>query len=67
MREPQPARDALYAEAAQVVRTTGRPSISTVQRHLRIGYNRAALLMEQLEAGGVVTVMDRWGSRKVVR
>ena len=46
--------DPLYDQAVEVVRTQQRASISLVQRHLRIGYNRAARLIEAMEAAGVV-------------
>ncbi len=46
--------DDLYEQAVEVVNTTGKPSISVVQRHLRIGYNRAARLIEEMERRGVV-------------
>nr|WP_275528021.1 DNA translocase FtsK [Janthinobacterium sp. HH107] len=48
------ASDPLYEQAVEVVRTQQRASISLVQRHLRVGYNRAARLIESMEAGGVV-------------
>ncbi|WP_308410574.1 DNA translocase FtsK [Janthinobacterium sp. AD80] len=48
------ATDPLYDQAVEVVRTNQRASISLVQRHLRIGYNRAARLIESMEAAGVV-------------
>jgi len=48
------ASDPLYEQAVDVVRTQQRVSISLVQRHLRIGYNRAARLIEAMDAGGVV-------------
>lgn len=48
------ASDPLYDQAVEVVRTHQRASISLVQRHLRVGYNRAARLIESMEAGGVV-------------
>ncbi|MDO8065614.1 DNA translocase FtsK [Janthinobacterium sp. SUN206] len=48
------ASDPLYEQAVEVVRTQQRASISLVQRHLRIGYNRAARLIEAMEAAGVV-------------
>lgn len=57
--------DALYEQAAQLVRDTQAVSISKVQRHLRIGYNRAARLVEQLEINGVVSAPDLKGERAV--
>ena len=48
------ASDPLYDQAVEVVRTHQRASISLVQRHLRIGYNRAARLIEAMEVAGVV-------------
>lgn len=58
--------DPLYEQARQIVIDNGRASISMVQRHLRIGYNRAARLVEQMERFGVVSPMDSSGSRKVL-
>ena len=46
--------DPLYDQAVEVVRTHQRASISLVQRHLHIGYNRAAWLIEAMEVAGVV-------------
>ncbi|WP_269320906.1 DNA translocase FtsK [Bordetella petrii] len=60
------ADDQLYDEACLVVTTSGRASISHIQRHLRIGYNRAARLLEQMEQAGIVSVMSPDGSRKVL-
>lgn len=54
--------DPLYAQAVDLVRA-GKPSISYVQRHLRIGYNRAARLLETMEKAGVVSAADRLGVR----
>lgn len=48
------ARDELYDDAVELIVSSGRASVANLQRRLRIGYNRAARLMEQLEAGGVV-------------
>jgi S-DNA-T family DNA segregation ATPase FtsK/SpoIIIE len=58
--------DALYDEAVQYVTHSRRASISAVQRKLRIGYNRAARLIETMEAAGVVTEMASNGSREVL-
>ncbi|VVE65652.1 DNA translocase FtsK [Pandoraea anapnoica] len=58
--------DPLYDEAAAFVLNSRRASISAVQRQLRIGYNRAARLIEQMEAAGLVTPMGRNGAREVV-
>jgi hypothetical protein len=58
--------DPLYENAKLVVVSHRRASISLVQRELRIGYNRAARLIEQMEADGVVSAMDGSGSRDVL-
>ncbi len=58
--------DDLYPQAVDTIRTSGRASITHLQRALRIGYNRAARLMERMEAGGVVTAMDASGQRDMV-
>jgi S-DNA-T family DNA segregation ATPase FtsK/SpoIIIE len=58
--------DPMYDQAVQVVLTTRRPSISLVQRHLRIGYNRAARLIEQMEKSGMVSAMQTNGNREVL-
>ena len=49
-----------------MVLKTRRPSISLVQRHLRIGYNRAARLIEQMERSGLVSPMGANGNREVI-
>lgn len=59
-------QDALFDEAVRIVTESRRASISLVQRRLRIGYNRAARLMEEMEASGVVSTMDNSGSREVL-
>jgi S-DNA-T family DNA segregation ATPase FtsK/SpoIIIE len=58
--------DALYDEAVYYVTESRRASISSVQRKLRIGYNRAARLIESMEAAGVVTEMGTNGQREVL-
>jgi S-DNA-T family DNA segregation ATPase FtsK/SpoIIIE len=58
--------DPLYDEAVAFVLETRKASISSVQRKLRVGYNRAARLIEQMEASGVVSPMGNNGSREVL-
>jgi S-DNA-T family DNA segregation ATPase FtsK/SpoIIIE len=64
--EEDPESDALYDEAVHYVTKSRRASISSVQRKLRIGYNRAARLIETMEAAGVVTPMGSNGQREVI-
>ena len=59
-------QDPLYDEAVRIVTESRRASISLVQRRLRIGYNRAARMMEAMEESGVVSSMDNTGSREVL-
>jgi DNA segregation ATPase FtsK/SpoIIIE, S-DNA-T family len=58
--------DPLYDEAVAFVLRTRRASISSVQRQLRIGYNRAARLVEQMEAAGILSSMATNGSREIL-
>jgi S-DNA-T family DNA segregation ATPase FtsK/SpoIIIE len=58
--------DPMYDQAVEVVLKTRRASISLVQRHLRIGYNRAARLIEQMEQAGLVSSMQSNGNREVL-
>ncbi len=58
--------DALYDQAVAVVLKHRRASISLVQRHLRIGYNRAARLLEQMEQSGMVSSMQSNGNREIL-
>ena len=58
--------DPLYDDAVRIVTESRRASISLVQRRLRIGYNRAARIMEVMESAGVVSSMDNSGSREVL-
>ncbi|TAK87653.1 MAG: DNA translocase FtsK, partial [Betaproteobacteria bacterium] len=59
-------KDPLYDQAVEIVVRTRRPSISLVQRHLRIGYNRAARLIEDMERAGLVSPMQPNGNREVL-
>src|SRR4029079_9927247 len=59
-------QDSLYDEAVRIVTESRRASISLVQRRLRIGYNRAARMMEEMEAAGVVSTVDTSGAREVL-
>jgi S-DNA-T family DNA segregation ATPase FtsK/SpoIIIE len=58
--------DSMYDQAVAVVLQHRRASISLVQRHLRIGYNRAARLLEQMEKSGVVSAMGHSGNRDIL-
>jgi S-DNA-T family DNA segregation ATPase FtsK/SpoIIIE len=58
--------DPLYDEAVAIVLKTRRASISSVQRQLRIGYNRAARLIEDMERAGLVSSMQSNGNREVL-
>jgi len=59
-------KDELYDEAVSIVLKSRRASISSVQRQLRIGYNRAARLIEDMERAGLVSEMQSNGSREVL-
>lgn len=58
--------DPLYDKAVYIVTETRRASISNIQRRLKIGYNRAARLIEEMENQGIVTPMEQSGSREVL-
>ena len=61
-----PEQDALYDEAVRIVLSERKPSISYVQRRLKIGYNRAARLLEAMEIAGLVGPLQANGSREVL-
>ncbi|RLA01209.1 MAG: cell division protein FtsK [Gammaproteobacteria bacterium] len=58
--------DPLYDQAVQIVTESRRASVSGVQRRLKIGYNRAARIVEAMEAAGVVSAMQGNGGREVL-
>lgn len=58
--------DPLYDQAVAIVLQNKRASISLVQRHLRIGYNRAARLLEDMEKAGLVSSMQSNGNREII-
>ena len=59
-------QDELYDQAVAFVTESRRASISSVQRQLRIGYNRAARLVEEMEAAGIVSPPEHNGQREVL-
>ncbi len=59
-------QDALYDDAVKIVVSERKPSISYVQRRLKIGYNRAARLLEAMEASGVVGPLQSNGAREIL-
>jgi S-DNA-T family DNA segregation ATPase FtsK/SpoIIIE len=58
--------DALYDEAVAIVAREGKASTSFVQRHLQIGYNRAARIIEQMEKEGIISPANRVGRREIL-
>jgi S-DNA-T family DNA segregation ATPase FtsK/SpoIIIE len=61
-----PEQDPLYDEAVRIVTESRKASISGVQRRLKIGYNRAARMIEAMEAAGLVGTLQSNGSREVL-
>ncbi len=62
----QPSGDELYDEAVALIAREGKASTSFIQRHLQIGYNRAARIIERMENEGVVSKANRVGRREVL-
>ena len=56
----------LYRQAVEIVRNDKKASISYIQRRLRIGYNRAATLIDKMEQEGVVSAPDHLGRREIL-
>ena len=63
---PREEMDALYDEAVRIVTETRKASISYIQRRLKIGYNRAARMVEEMENSGLVGPLESNGSREVL-
>jgi len=59
-------KDPMYDQAVEVVLKNRKASISLVQRHLKIGYNRAARLVEDMENAGLVSAMSGSGQREIL-
>ena len=59
-------KDPLFDQAVEVIVRTQKATISSLQRHLRIGYNKAATIIDQLEADGIVSAADHTGKRKIL-
>ena len=59
-------KDPMYDQAVEVVMKNRKASISLVQRHLKIGYNRAARLVEDMENAGLVSAMSGSGQREIL-
>jgi DNA segregation ATPase FtsK/SpoIIIE-like protein len=59
--------DPLYADACEIVRSTGETNITHLQRAFKLGYNRAARLLEAMETDGIVSVTDKHGIRKLLK
>ena len=58
--------DELYEDAKEIVLTEKKTSISYIQRRLRIGYNRAATIVEQLEQSGILSEVNAKGNREIL-
>ncbi|MGA1168260.1 MAG: DNA translocase FtsK, partial [Burkholderiaceae bacterium] len=64
--EPGGEADPMYDQAVAVVLKHRKASISLVQRHLKIGYNRAARMLEEMESAGLVSAMSGSGQREIL-
>lgn len=66
MNEDDAEQDPMYDEAVEFVVSAGRVSVSSIQRRFKIGYNRAARIVEAMEVAGVVSKMEGNGNREVL-
>ena len=60
-------KDELYQNAVEIIRTEGKASTSFLQRKLQIGYNRAARIIDTMEAEGIVSKANHVGKRDVIK
>ncbi|MDP3310577.1 MAG: DNA translocase FtsK, partial [Polaromonas sp.] len=59
-------KDPMYDQAVEIVLKNRKASISLVQRHLKIGYNRAARMLEEMEKSGMISAMSGSGQREIL-
>ena len=59
-------KDDLYGQAVEIIRSEGKASTSFLQRKLQIGYNRAARIIDMMEADGIVSKANHVGKRDVL-
>ena len=59
-------KDPMYDQAVAVIMKTGKPTTSSLQRHLLIGYNRAVRIMGEIEAAGLVSKTDHKHQREIL-
>lgn len=64
--EEKKLHEALYAQAIELVKKEGKVSTSFIQRHLMIGYNRAATLIDQMEVEGLISSANHVGKREIL-
>ena len=60
-------KDELYKQALEIIKTEGKASTSFLQRKLQIGYNRAARIIDMMEAEGIVSKANHVGKRDVLK
>ena len=63
----QGEKDELYQTAVEIIKTEGKASTSFLQRKLQIGYNRAARIIDMMEAEGIVSKSNHVGKRDVLK